>query len=79
MPNAGVYPNATGGPSLDHAQHCLRRSQCHEYTHVLVVPVLRSCQSPTWIWRVNYLHLHLHLHVRGESGFSRTVEVYTTY
>ena len=28
----------------------------------LVVPVLRSCQSPIWIWLVNYLHLHLHLH-----------------
>ena len=26
----------------------------------LVVPVLRSCQSPIWIWLVNYLHLHLH-------------------
>ena len=25
----------------------------------LVVPVLRSCQSPIWIWLVNYLHLHL--------------------
>ena len=23
-----------------------------------VVPVLRSCQSPTWIWLVNDLHLH---------------------
>ena len=21
----------------------------------------RSCQSPTWIWPVNYLHLHLHV------------------
>ena len=29
----------------------------------LVVPVLRSCQSPIWIWLVNYLHLHLHLPV----------------
>ena len=29
----------------------------------LVVPVLRSCQSPIWIWLVNYLHLHLHLHL----------------
>ena len=26
-----------------------------------MVPVLRSCQSPIWIWLVNYLHLHLHL------------------
>ena len=26
-----------------------------------MVPVLRSCQSPTWIWLVNYLHLRLHL------------------
>ena len=26
--------------------------------HLLVVPVLRSCQSPIWIWLVNYLHLH---------------------
>ena len=28
----------------------------------LVVPVLRSCQSPIWIWLVNYMNLHLHLH-----------------
>ena len=27
----------------------------------LVVPVIRSCQSPIWIWLVNYLHLHLHV------------------
>ena len=27
----------------------------------LVVPVIRSCQSPIWIWLVNYLHLRLHL------------------
>ena len=26
----------------------------------LVVPVIRSCQSPTWIWLVNYSYLHLH-------------------
>ena len=25
-----------------------------------MVPVLRSCQSPIWIWLVNYLHLPLH-------------------
>ena len=27
----------------------------------LVVPVLRSCQSPIriWLWLVDYLHLHL--------------------
>ena len=31
----------------------------------LVVPVLRSCQSPIRIWLVNYLHLHLHLHIRA--------------
>ena len=29
----------------------------------LVVPVLRSCQSPTWIWLVNYLH-YITLHER---------------
>ena len=23
-----------------------------------MVPVIRSCQSPIWIWLVNYLHLH---------------------
>ena len=23
-----------------------------------MVPVIRSCQSPTWIWLVKYLHLH---------------------
>ena len=28
-----------------------------------MVPVIRRCQSPIWIWLVNYLHLHLHLHV----------------
>ena len=28
----------------------------------LVVPLIRSCQSPIWIWLVNHLHLHLHLH-----------------
>ena len=27
----------------------------------LVVPVLRSCQSPIRIWLVNYLQLHSHL------------------
>ena len=31
----------------------------------LVVPVLRSCQSPIRIWLVNYLHLHLHLLVHS--------------
>ena len=25
----------------------------------LVAPVIRSCQSPTWIWLVNCLHLHV--------------------
>ena len=29
--------------------------------HRLVVPVLRSCQSPIWMWLVNYLHLRLRL------------------
>ena len=29
----------------------------------LVVPVTWSCQSPTWIRLVNYLHLHLHVHM----------------
>ena len=33
----------------------------------LVVPVLRSCQSPTWIWLVNYLHLHLHLQLTDQA------------
>ena len=28
-----------------------------------MVPVIRSCQSPIWIWLVNYLHLHLHTYV----------------
>ena len=31
----------------------------------LVVPVLRSCQSPTWVWLVNYLHLNLHVRITG--------------
>ena len=30
--------------------------------------VLRSCQSPIWIWPVNNLHLHLHLHL-GHLGY----------
>ena len=30
----------------------------------LVVPVLRSCQSPMWIWLVNYLHLHYIYHLQ---------------
>ena len=25
-----------------------------------MVPVIRSCQSPTWIWLVNYLHLFIY-------------------
>ena len=29
------------------------------YSHWLV----HICQSPIWIWLVNYLHLHLHLHL----------------
>ena len=35
----------------------------------LVVPVVRTCQSPMWTWLVNYLHSHLHLHQtdRGET------------
>ena len=44
----------------------------------LVVPVLRSCQSPIWIWLVDYLHLHLHLLAHAPpprstraSGFAR--------
>ena len=38
------------------------------YPPWLVVPVLRSCQSPIWIWLVNYLHLHLHLHENAEAA-----------
>ena len=30
-----------------------------------MVPVIRSGQSPRWIWLVNYLHLHLHLQAAG--------------
>ena len=26
-----------------------------------MVPVIRSCQSPIWMWLVNYFHLHLHM------------------
>ena len=33
---------------------------CTVSTITSVVPVLRSCQIPIWIWLVNYLHLHLH-------------------
>ena len=32
------------------------------WTPWLVVPVIRSCQSPIWIWLENYLQFHLHLH-----------------
>ena len=35
---------------------------CQHAPHTLVVPVIRSCQSPIWIWLKNYLHLHLNLH-----------------
>ena len=34
----------------------------------LVVPFLRSCQSPIWTWLVHYLHLHLHLR-QNEQGW----------
>ena len=45
-----------GGPERDHA--C--QASCGTlFPPWLVVLVLRSCQSPTWIWLVNYLHLHL--------------------
>ena len=36
----------------------------------LVVPVIRSCQTPIWIWLVNYLHLQLH----GAEGVLRDGE-----
>ena len=37
-------------------------------------PVLRSCQSPIWIWLVNYLHLYLHLqlHPKPRPASQRT-------
>ena len=35
-----------------------------------MVPVIRSCQSPIWVWLVNYLHLHLHLHVNNFRAIS---------
>ena len=42
------------------------RLHLHSHWHVhqrstwLVVPVIRSCQSPIWIWLVIFLHLQLH-------------------
>ena len=33
---------------------------CERMHNWLVVPVIRSCQSPIRIWLANYLHLHLH-------------------
>ena len=33
---------------------------------------MRSCQSPTWIWLVNYLHLHLHSHLNLHCGYVYT-------
>ena len=33
-----------------------------------MVPVIRSCQSPVWIWLVNYVQLHLHLLAGHSSG-----------
>ena len=32
-----------------------------------MVPVLRSCQSPLWIWLVNHSHSHLHCCTRMRS------------
>ena len=43
---------------LDGAECASCIAHCTQGTQHLVVPVIRSCQSPTWIWLVNYLHLH---------------------
>ena len=44
----------------------------------LVVPVIRSCQSPIRIWLVNYLHLHLQLQPwKGNLPFKRTTKAKT--
>ena len=53
--------------TVAHAPHASHRRRCCQLRAVtwLVVPVIRSCQSPIWIWLVSYLHLHLHLHVGG--------------
>ena len=45
---------------------------------VLVVPVIRSCQSPIWIWLVNYLHLHLHAWHRNKLGDAAKVAAIPT-
>ena len=34
-----------------------------QHPHWLEVPVIRSCQSPVWIWHVNYLHLRFHTYL----------------
>ena len=41
------------------------------YPPRLVVPVFQSCQSPTRIWLVNYLHLHLHLQTTAKGHNSQ--------
>ena len=57
----------------------INKSLCCGLPPWLVVPVLRSCQSPIWIWLVNYLHLHLHyvqvLRLLPPSGMALPLQV----
>ena len=56
----------TADPLTGHACcHTNHTTINHTTPPWLVVPVIRSCQSPIWIWLVNYLHLHLHLQALG--------------
>ena len=58
-----VTSHVHAGLMLKHRRRCGgNQSPGNVYPHGLVVPVIRSCQSPIRIWLVNYLHLHLHLH-----------------
>ena len=60
---AGLAANVADYPSLCDASILYLYSGCVSVialllAHIrLVVPVIRSCQSPTWIWLVNSLHL----------------------
>ena len=66
----GRSPALNMKPS-EHRHHRRSRSASGSWCHVgrtgrhmtqqARYSVLRSCQSPIWIWLVKYLHLHLHL------------------
>ena len=72
-------PYITGSDPSSSAS--LMHAACMPHMHEaqqLVVPVLRSCQSPIRIWLVNYLHLRLHLHASHSTAKYRMLERYCT-